>query len=385
MTGSQNTFLSDETVLVDATRPSDKTRPPGDPFQGTPPEAVSGMPENMPGIVTAPPPQIAWFRQCFSALVENVSAVVLGQTMPITQCVTALLAGGHALIEGDPGTGKTQMARSVAYSIAASFKRIQFTPDLLPSDVLGVTFYDQRHAEFTFRQGPVFASIVLADEINRASAKTQSALLEVMEERKVTVDGTSYEVPQPFMVIATQNPNEQAGTYPLPEAQLDRFLMRIAITHPDHATSVAALRQIDVIDRARTIRPVCATDDILRMRQIAAMVHIDEAIREYIVRLVEATRHDERIAGGASMRAILALARCARISAAAEGRAYVVPSDVCDLARAVLAHRLRLTTQAAYEGVGAEELITRILENVPIPQVDEGPVNRPAHRRKGGS
>lgn len=431
MTSLSNTLLTDETVLIDATRPSkrktysayaldssqasdsvhgwdsasgavdDATRLPDqtpltdqtllsarpDSRQPVHDDATRHtiMPAALSGIVTAPPPQIDWFRQRFRALVENISTVVLGQTTPVTQCVIALLAGGHALIEGDPGTGKTQMARSVAYSIAASFKRIQFTPDLLPSDVVGVTFYDQKRAEFTFRQGPVFASIVLADEINRASAKTQSALLEVMEEGKVTVDGVSYEVPQPFMVIATQNPNEQAGTYPLPEAQLDRFLMRIPITHPDHAMSVTVLQQIDVIDRARTIRPVCSTDDILRMRRIAAMVHIDQEIGEYIVRLVEATRHDESIAGGASMRAILALARCTRISAATEGRAYVIPNDVGDLAQAVLAHRIRLTSQAAYEGVSTDECIARILENVPVPHGGERSDERPSRRRKDSS
>ena len=289
---------------------------------------------------------IAYFKQAFDALLANVSTVVVG-----------------------PGTGKTQLARGIASSISASFKRIQFTPDLLPSDVVGITFYDQKHGEFEFREGPVFASIVLADEINRASPKTQSALLEVMEEQKVTVDGITHDVPQPFIVIATQNPIEQLGTYKLPEAQMDRFLIKTSVGYPGHQVSVDLLRQVNIRDRAQTVSPVLAGDDILALRGIGERIHIDDNILEYIVRIVEATRHDENIAIGSSMRGALALTRCARIWAASDGRGYVVPDDVKDLAIAVLSHRIKLTAEATFAGLTTDEAISRMLETVPAPSL----------------
>lgn len=320
-------------------------------------------------MMSVPHVDITEFHNQFTKLVDSVSQVVVGKEQPIRQCATAMIVGGHILLEDNPGTGKTQLARGLANSIDMSFKRIQFTPDLLPSDVVGVTYYDQKNSEFEYREGPIFASIVLADEINRASPKTQSALLEVMEEQKVTVDGETHAVPQPFMVIATQNPIEQLGTYKLPEAQMDRFLIKTTIGYPSHDVSVSILKQVNVTDRASTVHAVLTGNDVLRMRAISETVHLDDAILEYIVRLVEATRHNERIQVGSSMRGALALTRCARVWAASNNRGYVVPDDVKHLAVAVLAHRITLTAEATFAGSTPELMIEQILENVPAPAV----------------
>lgn len=356
---------------VDRTIPTQPTVP-ATPSQQPPRQAENPpLRKQQPSIGTAmmptPSRDIAEFHEKFSRLVGNVSQVVVGKEEPIRQCATAMVVGGHILLEDNPGTGKTQLARGLANSIAISFKRIQFTPDLLPSDVVGVTFYDQKTGEFEYREGPIFASIVLADEINRASPKTQSALLEVMEEQKVTVDGVTHDVPQPFMVIATQNPIEQLGTYKLPEAQMDRFLIKTTIGYPSHDVSVDILRQVNVTDRASTVSPVLSGDDVLRMREISKNVHLDDAILEYIVRLVESTRHNERIQVGSSMRGALALTRCARVWAASDNRGYVVPDDVKDLAVPVLAHRIILTAEATFAGTTPEQMIGQILEEVPAP------------------
>lgn len=332
------------------------------PVKPAQPAATSSM-------MSAPQADITEFHNQFTKLVDSVSQVVVGKEQPIRQCATAMIVGGHILLEDNPGTGKTQLARGLANSIDMSFKRIQFTPDLLPSDVVGVTYYDQKNSEFNYREGPIFASVVLADEINRASPKTQSALLEVMEEQKVTVDGETHTVPQPFMVIATQNPIEQLGTYKLPEAQMDRFLIKTTIGYPSHDVSVSILKQVNVTDRASTVHAVLTGNDVLRMRAISETVHLDDAILEYIVRLVEATRHNERIQVGSSMRGALALTRCARVWAASNNRGYVVPDDVKQLAVAVLAHRITLTAEATFAGSTPELMIEQILENVPVPTV----------------
>lgn len=332
------------------------------PVKPAQPAATSSM-------MSAPQADITEFHNQFTKLVDSVSQVVVGKEQPIRQCATAMIVGGHILLEDNPGTGKTQLARGLANSIDMSFKRIQFTPDLLPSDVVGVTYYDQKNSEFEYREGPIFASVVLADEINRASPKTQSALLEVMEEQKVTVDGETHAVPQPFMVIATQNPIEQLGTYKLPEAQMDRFLIKTTIGYPSHDVSVSILKQVNVTDRASTVHAVLTGNDVLRMRAISETIHLDDAILEYIVRLVEATRHNERIQVGSSMRGALALTRCARVWAASNNRGYVVPDDVKQLAVAVLAHRITLTAEATFAGSNPELMIEQILENVPAPTV----------------
>lgn len=332
------------------------------PVKPAQPAATSSM-------MSAPQADITEFHNQFTKLVDSVSQVVVGKEQPIRQCATAMIVGGHILLEDNPGTGKTQLARGLANSIDMSFKRIQFTPDLLPSDVVGVTYYDQKNSEFEYREGPIFASVVLADEINRASPKTQSALLEVMEEQKVTVDGETHAVPQPFMVIATQNPIEQLGTYKLPEAQMDRFLIKTTIGYPSHDVSVSILKQVNVTDRASTVHAVLTGNDVLRMRAISETVHLDDAILEYIVRLVEATRHNERIQVGSSMRGALALTRCARVWAASNNRGYVVPDDVKQLAVVVLAHRITLTAEATFAGSTPELMIEQILENVPVPTV----------------
>ncbi|WP_404979584.1 AAA family ATPase [Bifidobacterium leontopitheci] len=354
-----------------AQQPAAATQQPGHQSASVAAPAVTPVtaPASFDPQSTAPasPSDIAYFKQAFDALTKSVSHVLVGKEQPIRLCLTALMVGGHILLEDNPGTGKTQLARGIANSISTSFKRIQFTPDLLPSDVVGITFYDQKTGDFTFREGPVFASIVLADEINRASPKTQSALLEVMEEQKVTVDGVTHAVPQPFIVIATQNPIEQLGTYKLPEAQMDRFLIKTSVGYPGHQASVDILREVNITDRAQTVSPVLSGPDVLTLRGIGERVHVDDTILEYIVRVVEATRHDENIAIGSSMRGALALTRCARIWAASDGRGYVVPDDVKDLAVAVLSHRIKLTAEATFTGLTTDAAIERVLETVPVP------------------
>lgn len=343
--------------------------PQSQPIPAAASQAKPAQPAATSSMMSAPQDDITEFHNQFTKLVDSVSQVVVGKEQPIRQCATAMIVGGHILLEDNPGTGKTQMARGLANSIDMSFKRIQFTPDLLPSDVVGVTYYDQKNSEFEYREGPIFASVVLADEINRASPKTQSALLEVMEEQKVTVDGETHAVPQPFMVIATQNPIEQLGTYKLPEAQMDRFLIKTTIGYPSHDVSVSILKQVNVTDRASTVHAVLTGNDVLRMRAISETVHLDDVILEYIVRLVEATRHNERIQVGSSMRGALALTRCARVWAASNNRGYVVPDDVKQLAVAVLAHRITLTAEATFAGSTPELMIEQILGNVPAPTV----------------
>ncbi|MGI8767719.1 MAG: AAA family ATPase [Propionibacteriaceae bacterium] len=311
--------------------------------------------------------QARWFAETTSAIIGNIARAILGKDHAIRLAITAMLAEGHLLLEDYPGTGKTSLARAMAQTVQGTSSRIQFTPDLLPSDVTGVTIYDQRSGEFEFHPGPIFASIVLADEINRASPKTQSALLEVMEESKITVDGKTYDVGCPFMVIATQNPIEQAGTYRLPEAQLDRFLMKTSLGYPDHDHTVEILTGNVRQRSAVSLGPVITTQAVGEMAELAGSVHIAPSVLDYITRLAEATRTAADVRLGVSIRGALALVRCSRVWAAGRGRHYVIPDDVKELAQPCLAHRLILDPESEFNGVTAETVLERVLQTVAPP------------------
>jgi len=317
--------------------------------------------------MTMTPQQAAWFSETFTRLVANVEQALLGKTFVIRLSFTALLSGGHLLLEDFPGTGKTSLARAIAQSVQGSSNRVQFTPDLLPGDITGVSIFDQRSNDFEFHRGPIFSNIVLADEINRASPKTQSALLEVMEEGRVTVDGITHDVGAPFMVIATQNPIEQAGTYRLPEAQLDRFLMKTSIGYPDHASTLRILEGADLSAHHVIVPHIITADVALAMTELARTVHVDPSINDYVSRLVDATRSAVEVRLGVSVRGALALVRAAKTLAAANGRHYVIPDDVKVLAEPVLAHRLVLDPEAEFEGVTPSSIIGQLLIETPPP------------------
>lgn len=313
------------------------------------------------------PEQATGFKTVVDRLVENVEHVILGKSHVVRLAFTAMLSQGHLLLEDFPGTGKTSLARAMAQSVQGTHSRIQFTPDLLPGDITGVSIFDQKAGVFEFHKGPIFANIVLADEINRASPKTQSALLEVMEEHHVTVDGITHDVSGPFMVIATQNPIEQAGTYRLPEAQLDRFLMKTSLGYPDHASTLRILEGSSQPD-ARELDPVVPGDMIVKLAALARTVHVDPEINDYVSRLVEATRFAAEVRLGVSVRGALALLKASRVFAAAHGRHFVLPDDVKALADAVFAHRLVLDPEAEFDGVTANNVIGQILIDTPIAQ-----------------
>jgi MoxR-like ATPase len=301
-------------------------------------------------------------------IAANIGRVIQGKDDVVRLALAVLLAEGHLLIEDVPGVGKTTLAKALAASVDASVRRIQFTPDLLPSDVTGVTIYDQQTGHFQFHQGPIFASIVLADEINRASPKTQSALLEVMEESKVTVDGESHEVGYPFMVIATQNPIEQAGTYRLPEAQLDRFLMKASLGYPDHASTVEILGAVGTRSRQKVVAPLITSAAVIDMIELASTVHVDPSVLEYVSHIAEATRSAPETTLGVSVRGALALVRASKTWAAASGRHFVVPDDIKTLAEPVLAHRILLDPEAEFAGANVPAVLSRVLTEIAPPQ-----------------
>jgi len=299
-------------------------------------------------------------------VVANVERVIVGKHLEVRMALVALLCDGHILIEDVPGVGKTMLAKAISRSVGCTFRRIQFTPDLLPSDVTGLSIFNQKTQEFEFRPGPIHAQVVLADEINRATPKTQSALLECMEERQATIDGVTYPMPSPFLVIATQNPIEYEGTFALPEAQLDRFMLRLRIGYPK------PMEEIVILDEQKRIHPIDAVQQVLDVDELRQMqtaikeVYVDQAVAEYIVRLVTATREHTDVYLGASPRGSLNLYRSTQAYAAMEGRDYVIPDDVKSLAVAILAHRLIVKSQASLREVDPDRIVREILASVPV-------------------
>jgi len=318
---------------------------------------------------------IRWVEARARAARENVERVIVGKPEAVDLALIALLSDGHALIEDVPGIGKTMLARSLARSLDCSFRRIQFTPDLLPSDVLGTNVFNQRTAEFEFHPGPLLAQVVLADEINRATPRTQSALLEAMEERQITVEGKTLPLPSPFLVLATQNPVELEGTFPLPEAQLDRFLLRFDIGYPSEDQERAILARFREGSPEQELQAVVTAVDLREMQQLTRTVHVSEDIAGYIVALVRATREHAAVELGASPRAALALNRASQAHAVLQGRDFVLPDDVRTLAPAVLTHRLILGAQTYLRGRGVAEVLAEVVASVPVP-VEPAPASR---------
>jgi MoxR-like ATPase len=306
-------------------------------------------------------------KDCAEKIIKNVENVIIGKHKPVQMTVLALLCQGHLLIEDVPGVGKTMLARAIARSIGCTFSRLQFTPDMLPSDVTGVSVFNQKTREFEFREGPVFAQIVLTDEINRATPKTQSALLEAMAEHQITVDGTTYMLDRPFLVLATQNPIEYEGTFPLPEAQLDRFMLRINLGYPSKTDEASILEAQRIVHPVQEIAQVVSVEELLEAQEKVKSVYVDDLVKEYIVLLVDASRHHPDVYLGASPRGSLALYKTAQAHAAIAGRDYVIPDDVKALAESTMAHRLIISPAARIKNVDPREVVQELLDSVPVP------------------
>ncbi|MFP7447033.1 MoxR family ATPase [Bacillus sp. MMSF_3328] len=300
-------------------------------------------------------------------ILHNIEKVMIGKRNVAELSLVALLAGGHVLLEDVPGVGKTMMVRALAKSVGANFRRIQFTPDLLPSDVTGVSIYNPKEMEFQFRPGPIMGHIILADEINRTSPKTQSALLEGMEESSVTIDGVTHRLEKPFFVMATQNPIEYEGTYPLPEAQLDRFLLKMKMGYPEVAEEMEVLNRAQKVPPIDELKPVIDLEELRELQQQIKEVHVNETIKRYIVDISNRTRTHSSVYLGASPRGSIALMKSAQAFAFMYGRDYVLPDDIQYLAPAVLAHRIILKSEAKFEGISAEEVVDRVIARVPVP------------------
>ncbi|MCY4560322.1 MAG: MoxR family ATPase [Chloroflexi bacterium] len=298
---------------------------------------------------------------------ENIQLAIVGKDEVIEYTLAALFSAGHILVEDVPGIGKTTLARSLAYSLDCEFRRIQFTPDLMPSDITGIHYYNQHNGEFEFRPGPVISQVVLADEINRATPRTQSALLEAMAERQVTVDQDTVQLPAPFLVLATQNPIELEGTFPLPEAQIDRFLLRLRLGYPSEDDETAMLERFEDADPLTSLQPVASADDVLHIQALVRRVYIDPVLRDYLVRVIRATREHPDVELGASPRATLGLYRCAQALAGIRGQEYVTPDDIKTLATPALAHRVILKSMARLRERSQESVVNEVLEAQSVP------------------
>jgi len=319
------------------------------------------------------PSRIQWAAEQAEALRVEIHRALVGQEVVVGQVLAAFLAGGHVLLEGVPGLGKTLLVRALATTFQGDFARIQFTPDLMPSDVMGHAMWDLKSEQFHLRKGPVFTNLLLADEVNRAPAKTQAALLEVMQEQQVSLEGRTLPVEAPFMVLATQNPIEQEGTYPLPEAQLDRFLLKVQMGYPNASEEVAMVRQVTtntVGDALRVdgVRPLMSGAEVLTLQRLASTVRVDDAVLDYAVRIVRETRHWPGIAIGAGPRGAIALVRVARAMALLEGRDFATPDDVKSMALPALRHRIQRSPETEIEGLGSDDLLQAILAKVPAPR-----------------